>query len=56
MDRFDGLEKLKEYFNDAYILDSIVKAMSDSDALNIMGFIARMEDLDEPELIECERE
>lgn len=55
MDRFDGLEKLREYFGDTYILDSIIRAMSDSDALDIMGFIARMEDLDEPELLECER-
>lgn len=55
MDRFDGLEKLREYFSDTYILDSIVKAMSDYNALDIMGYIARMEDLDEPELRKQER-
>lgn len=50
MDRFDAVEILRQYFDDGYILDSLVKAMSESEALDLMGYIARMEDLDEWEL------
>lgn len=54
MDRFDAVEILREYFDDTYILDSLVKAMSESEALDLMGYIARMEDLDEWELRDME--
>ena len=54
MDRFDAVEILREYFDDKYILDSLIKAMSESEALDLMGYIARMEDLDEWELRDME--
>lgn len=54
MDRFDAVEILREYFDDKYILDSLIKAMSNSEALDLMGYIARMEDLDEWELRDME--
>lgn len=54
MDRFDAVETLRQYFTDDYILDSLIKAMSESEALDLMGYIARMEDLDEWELRDME--
>ena len=54
MDRYDAVEILREYFDDRYILDSLIKAMSENEALDLMGYIARMEDLDEWELRDME--
>ena len=54
MDRFDAVEILRQYFTDDYILDSLIKAMSESEALDLMCYIARMEDLDEWELRDME--
>lgn len=54
MDRFDAVEILREYFDDTYILDSLIKAISENEALDLMGYIARMEDLDEWELRDME--
>ena len=45
--RFDELEKLQEAFNDdSAVLDSLVRAMSDSEFHENYVFICRMHDID----------
>ena len=42
MNRFEYLDKLREYFNDSKLLEEIVHAMSDTEAKEIFDYICRM--------------
>ena len=56
MGRNDMLDIMLQYFEPETLLEELVNAMSTSDAGDYFGFICRMHGVDEPDILDMERD
>lgn len=56
MDRNDMLDIMLQYFEPEKLLKELVYAMSTADIGDYFGFICRMHGIDEPEILDMERD